>query len=361
LRPLNLVRPTERYEESFDFEQEIETIEPLLFILRRFVDYLSQRLEPAGFVVERLTLKLRLESGAVVEQRLRLPQPTRRTDVLFRMLHTHLESLRTDSPIVSVSLKADPTQPEQKQFRLFEVALRDPHQFQETLARLSALVGADRVGTPVREESHRPDAFKLVTPDFEKASGVVGRKSAALSRIVPLRRFRPAVKAKIELMKPASDNPPPSSVRTSRIVESRRPIPVFRPEDVAEMLLFSKTADSARQKEPDDAKRNAKVVEFPAAHQGSKGLKTATGSADAAAEGRPNPGTPSGESSRPIAIQCSVAKGKLRIAVGPWRASGSWWDANSWQREEWDAATREGAVLRLVQRADGWFVEGVLD
>ncbi|HEY6166856.1 MAG TPA: DNA polymerase Y family protein, partial [Verrucomicrobiae bacterium] len=72
LRPLNLVRPAERFEEAFDYEHPIETLEPLLFILRRFVDALSQRLELTDLVAELLTLKLRLESGEALERRFRV-------------------------------------------------------------------------------------------------------------------------------------------------------------------------------------------------------------------------------------------------------------------------------------------------
>lgn len=53
---------------------------------------------------------------------------------------------------------------------------------------------------------------------------------------------------------------------------------------------------------------------------------------------------------------------KLKIAVGPWRSSGQWWETGKvWSRDEWDVATRDGKVLRLVKRPEGWFVEGVLD
>ncbi len=190
-RPLNLIQPPDRYEESFEFEQEIETVEPLLFILNRFVDQLSQRLEPSLLAVSQLTLRLRLASGETLVHPLRVPQPTRRADVLFRMLQTHLESVRTDSPIAEVALQLEPVRSEQKQFSLFEAALRDPHQFQETLARLSALVGADRVGSPIRENSHRPDAFKLVPPDFENHPAPLRRRVAEILRATPLRRIRP--------------------------------------------------------------------------------------------------------------------------------------------------------------------------
>src|SRR6266545_5788195 len=43
-RPLKLIRPPESFEEIFEFENQIETAEPLLFILRRFLEQLSLRL-----------------------------------------------------------------------------------------------------------------------------------------------------------------------------------------------------------------------------------------------------------------------------------------------------------------------------
>src|SRR5438552_13380532 len=42
-RVLKLVRPPESFEESFEFENEIETAEPLLFMLRRFLEQLAVR------------------------------------------------------------------------------------------------------------------------------------------------------------------------------------------------------------------------------------------------------------------------------------------------------------------------------
>src|SRR5262249_45633643 len=43
-RLLKLVRPPESFEESFEFENEIKTAEPLLFMLRRFLQQLAVRL-----------------------------------------------------------------------------------------------------------------------------------------------------------------------------------------------------------------------------------------------------------------------------------------------------------------------------
>src|SRR5437867_8414428 len=167
-RPLKLVRPPESFEESFEFENEIETAEPLLFMLRRFLEQLAVRLHAIYLVAKELTLQITFanppqdgsaEAGKQVYERVfKIPQPTNDVDLLFRMLQTHLENFRSEYPIVAVALSAHPSRPAREQFGLFETTLRTPHQLSETLARLSALLGADRVGTPVLEETHRPDA-----------------------------------------------------------------------------------------------------------------------------------------------------------------------------------------------------------
>jgi len=72
-----------------------------------------------------------------------------------------LENFKSEYPIIAVALTAQPIRPASQQFGLFETALRNPQQLYETLARLSALLGGDRVGTPVLEETHRPDAFRM--------------------------------------------------------------------------------------------------------------------------------------------------------------------------------------------------------
>src|SRR5256885_319888 len=57
-RLLKLVRPPESFDESFEFEHEIETAEPLLFMLRRFLEQLSLRLSAIYLVTKELTLRI---------------------------------------------------------------------------------------------------------------------------------------------------------------------------------------------------------------------------------------------------------------------------------------------------------------
>lgn len=161
MRLLKLVQPPESFAESFEFENEIETIEPLLFILRRFLQQLSLRLGALYFVARELKLRLTFSDKNSYEHVFKIPEPSNNGEVLFRMLHTHLENFTSAAPITAVALEAEPAKPGQQQFSLFESALRDPAQLSETLARLIGLLGAERVGTPVLQDTHRPDAFRI--------------------------------------------------------------------------------------------------------------------------------------------------------------------------------------------------------
>jgi len=68
------------------------------------------------------------------------------------------------------------------------------------------------------------------------------------------------------------------------------------------------------------------------------------------------------DSSRPV-------RGKIVCASGPWRASGDWWRADVWARDEWDVAVVDQAspeqeVLCRIYRdasSEQWFVAGIYD
>src|SRR4030095_15446643 len=161
------------------------------------------------------------------ERVFKIPQPTNDVDLLFRMLQTHLENFRSEHPIVAVALSAEPIKPAGEQFGLFGTTLRNPHQLSETLARLAALLGGDRIGTPVLEETHRPDAFRMqpFRWDIVESGVPSGQSSDALRTAhvtAALRRFRPAVSASV-----LQDEETPSHVRSAemsgKIIDERGP------------------------------------------------------------------------------------------------------------------------------------------
>jgi len=197
-RLLKFVPCPESFEEAFEFENEIETVEPLLFMLRRFLQQISLRLEALYLVASELRLQITFSNKSSYEHQFKIPEPTNNGEVLFRMLHTHLENFKSEWPIAGVALKAEATKPSRQQFNLFETALRDPARLSETLARLAGLLGADRVGTPILEETHRPDAFRM-----EPFAWQLPETTQETEPLPPcgLRRFRPPRPASMLLVK----------------------------------------------------------------------------------------------------------------------------------------------------------------
>jgi protein ImuB len=72
---------------------------------------------------------------------------------------------------------------------------------------------------------------------------------------------------------------------------------------------------------------------------------------------------------KPVHVLCQKYKhlnGSVIWAAGPWRASGNWWDAKPWARDEWDIALESQshiALYRLVRDllSGHWFIEGSYD
>src|SRR6476646_3635971 len=218
-RLLKLVPIREAFEEAFEFENEIETSEPLLFMLRRFLQQFSVRLDALHLVASELQLEITFsdpppDGSAATDKsgyahRFKIPEPTNSVETLFRMLHTHLENFTSKSPIVAVALKAETTKPSFEQFHLFETALRDPARLTETLARLAGLLGEGRVGTPVLEETHRADAFRM-----EPFSRQLPETTTSLPPLPAsaLRRFRSPLPASMLL-----DKNRPAHLRSEKV------------------------------------------------------------------------------------------------------------------------------------------------
>ena len=209
-RLLRLVRPAPEYTEAFDFDCEIETIEPLLFLLRRFLDGLCGRLRAVYRVAQRMVLGLPLENGASHDRVFSIPAPTADVEVLFRILYTHLENLKLPQRPIGIRLSLQAVAPARDQLQLFESALRDPNRFGETLAKLKAFLGNEHVGVPARSNTHRPDSYVL-----EECFTVRKEKREELLqplRGLPLRRFRPAISSSLSVQEGR-----PISVKSSTI------------------------------------------------------------------------------------------------------------------------------------------------
>ena len=208
-RILKRVKPVEIFEEAFEFEYEIETAEPLLFMLRRFLEQLAIRLGATYRVTKELTLCITFSDKQAHKRTFKIPEPTNDVELLFRMLQTHLDGFTSDAAIIGVSLRAEPAAAAEQQFGLFETALRNPAQLAETLARLTALVGSDHVGTPRLEETHRPDAFQMEPFRWELSNSVPVEQPLPS---MALRRFRSNAAAVVFV-----DDNKPAHLRSAQI------------------------------------------------------------------------------------------------------------------------------------------------
>ena len=212
-RPLRLVTPAPSFSAAMDCEHEMETLAPLLFLFRRFVDRLALELQNAALAAAELRVTLALADDTKLVRDLRLPEPSTRAEVLFGVLQTWLESARTAAAVTGLRLDITPARVSARQPGFFTRALRDPHRFAETLARVSAIVGADRVGTPVLQNTHRPDAFTLQPPAAE-IPALNRRAFAHPPQGLVLRRYRPPRPAIVEL---SPDSPAPVALRASGV------------------------------------------------------------------------------------------------------------------------------------------------
>src|SRR5436305_15301326 len=100
MRLLKFVEPPESFIESFEFDYEIETAEPLLFVLRRFLEQLGLRLSGIYLVAKALTLRIHFSNKQIYERKFEIPEPTNRVELLSRMLQTNLEDFKSDHPMV---------------------------------------------------------------------------------------------------------------------------------------------------------------------------------------------------------------------------------------------------------------------
>jgi hypothetical protein len=197
-----------RFIQSIDLEWPIDELEPLSFVLARLLDPLSAALERADRGAAALRLDLRLVDRTVHGRLLQLPAAIRDAKVLRTLLLLDLESHPPSAAIDVVTLEIDPAPARIVQYSLLERAMPSAETLATLAARLGALVGERRCGSPARLDSYRPDAFEMRRFD----PGARGRAATSFSAATGpasggtliLRRFRPpiAIRVRVERGRP---------------------------------------------------------------------------------------------------------------------------------------------------------------
>jgi protein ImuB len=199
-RPLDPHQEALRFVESLNLDYEIATIEPLTFILSRLLDQICSRLRSLNLATHEVHLTL--DSFVRI---LRLPLPVRNAKLLTKLLILDLEAHPTGSPIKQINIEAIPANPRVVQNGLFVPLSPEPEKLELTLARISAVVGEENVGSPEILDTHRPDAFRIQKFRGISDGGLRMADCGPTSAIrnppsdIVLRLFRPPLEATVQL------------------------------------------------------------------------------------------------------------------------------------------------------------------
>jgi protein ImuB len=152
----------EALREGIDLEHPVATLEPFLFVLRGLLARLADRLEVRGEGFAELLLEMHLEGGERGALRVKLVAPTREVPAALALARLQLEAHPPGGPVESVAVLATPGRVRLAQGELFGPPRPAPGRLAMTLARLAALVGPDRAGSPAVPDTHRPGAWAIV-------------------------------------------------------------------------------------------------------------------------------------------------------------------------------------------------------
>jgi protein ImuB len=350
-RPLLTIEPNPDFAASFEFDDPVETLESIFFILSRLLqDLCSHLLATAQAAGElRLTIGLNVRQlqttkrrdaayrispqigqdskdapeGEQSEHVWKLPVPTQDKNLLFSLVRLHLEQTSFSAPIRSLRLEVVPVKPRRAQGNLFAPPAPEPEKLEITLERIRGVVGTtdsegnDCVGAPLLLDTHRPGAFTL-----QRFSIVQDAYSPAHRNLSP------------------SKNIPASTISSVRLCVPCGPS--FRRElnqnSAKSTLSFSNSSPS-----PQSTPVIALRIFRPA-------LET----------------TVELDGSKPHFVRLWSCPRRVLAASGPWSSSGNWWNTAAWTREEWDVAlqTPAGPGFYRIYRdrlRRQWFIEGVFD
>ncbi len=190
--PLKAFQPPPQLAEQLQFDDSIEGVQPLLFVLRGLAARLSARLQGRGLYAQTLELCLEHDRSIAklraVEQttslRYELAAPVWRENELRRVITSRLERTRLRAPTVGLTLSAvETTAALPQQLDLARGAsgvgsslARGPETLPVLLAELGADIGRKNVGVLTLNDGHAPESRCALKP---VKLGKTGRAKAA--------------------------------------------------------------------------------------------------------------------------------------------------------------------------------------
>ncbi len=189
LVPFRPTPPKPRLEEGCDPDFGVANLETLAFLLRGPLERLAERLALRGLAARELYVELELESGAPYARSVGLRAPSVQVSVLAALVRLALEHDPPTEPVRRLRLFATPGSVAPAQLDLFLPPQPAPAELAVTVARLEALCGSGRVGTPGAPDGWRPEASCV--GDFDPDGAAFEAGAELPSPTVALRALRP--------------------------------------------------------------------------------------------------------------------------------------------------------------------------
>ena len=184
--------------EYCDFETPVEQSDSLLFVGARMIDCLVARAAARALSLAFLVVHMELAGGRVYRRVIRPAIPTVDRKFLLKLLQLEIATHPPQAAALSLTLTAEAGQSNKVQLGLFAPQTPEPSRLDVTIARLKAIAGEDRVGSPVLEDTHRPGSFRMEdfsVPTSQSSSPI----SQPMQPRMALRRMRPPMPVRVEL------------------------------------------------------------------------------------------------------------------------------------------------------------------
>jgi protein ImuB len=190
------IEPAFVLEEFCEFETPVEQLDSLLFMGARMIECLTSRAAARALLLAVLTVHMRLADQSVHERQIRPALPTGDRKFLLKLLQLEVGSHPPRDGVLSLTLLAEAGQSCKVQLGLFAPQTPEPSRLDVALARLKVLVGDDRVGTPVLDDTHRANGFHIADFSVNESTENSSKHSSSdetnvLSARMALRGLRP--------------------------------------------------------------------------------------------------------------------------------------------------------------------------
>ena len=181
--------------EFCEFETPVEQMDSLLFVGARMIDSLALRAATRAMSLATVAVDLALEGKRVHQLTIRPALPTVDRKFLLKLLQLEIAANPPPAAVLSLTLTAEAGQSNKVQLGLFAPQMPEPSRLDVTIARLKAIAGEDRVGSPVLEDTHRAGSFRM---SAFNAQNLAEEDKEAPPRMA-LRRLRPPLAVRVAL------------------------------------------------------------------------------------------------------------------------------------------------------------------